>query len=250
MEMGSAKVRLLLFLLLLAFGPVRAQHEHEHAQPAQTGATATAPSAAKPDPRPWFLRGKRFREFNHQLPGFCLIVAGGLILAQDRLARRWPAVRYIWPCGLLLPGVYLLFLGDTEIWPFGDQNLFTLLVTDIEVIQHKLFVLILLVLGTIEVQRVRGRLTGTWSAFVFPVLAFFGAAMLLFHSHGMEEHTPEHMAMMQRIQAQHIRFAVVGMLVALSKALAEIHWVRRQLFARAWPSFMMLLGVLLLIYRE
>jgi putative copper resistance protein D len=184
------------------------------------------------------------------MAGFCLIVAGGLILAQDRLARRWPAARYIWPCGLLFPGVYLLFLSDTEIWPFGDQNLFTLLATDAEVLQHKLFVLILLVLGTIELERVRGRLTGTWSAFVFPVLAFGGAVMLLFHPHGMEEHTPQHMAVMQHIQAQHIRFAVVGMLIAVSKALAEIRWVRRQLFVRAWPSFMMLLGVLLLIYRE
>jgi len=248
--MVSAKLRLLLFLFPVAYVPAVAQHQHEHAPAAQTGETAAAPSAAKPDPRPWFLRGKRFREFNHQLPGFCLIVAGGLILSQERLARRWPAARYIWPGGLLLPGVYLLFLGDTEIWPFGDQNLFTLLVTDIEVIQHKLFVLILLVLGTIELQRVRGRLTGAWSAFVFPVLAFGGAVMLLFHPHGTEGHGPEHLAMMQRVQAQHIRFAVVGMLIAVTKAFAEIHWVRRQLFARAWPSFMMLLGVLLLIYRE
>src|SRR5271155_2582927 len=52
------------------------------------------------------LADKRESEFNHHLAGFLVIVAGFFLLIQDRLAGRWPGVRYVWPSCFLLAGVY------------------------------------------------------------------------------------------------------------------------------------------------
>lgn len=239
-----------VLLLLLAWGlPALAQHDHAHPPSAAAPAAAAAP-APKEDPRPWFLRGKGFREFGHQMAGIFLVAAGLLLLVQDKLAARTPTIRYFWPFCFLLPGIYLIVLSDTEIWPFGDQNLFRLLLTDAQVLQHKIFSLILLALGWIELQRVRGKITGGWARYVFPALALVGGAMLFFHPHGIGGHGTDQMAAMLRVQAQHNWFGVVGVGIALAKLLAELDWGGRAIFARAWPSLMMVLGVLLLVYRE
>jgi len=244
-------LRVFAVLVLLSWAaPLVAQHEHHPAaQPAQ-GQAPAAQAPYKEDPRPWFLRGKGFREFGHQMAGVFLLAAGLLLVLQDRLSTRLSAIRYFWPFCFLLPGLYLIILSDTEIWPFGDQNLFVLLRTDMQVLQHKVFSLILLAVGWIELQRARGKITATWSAFVFPVLALTGGVLLFFHPHAIGGHGPEHAASMMMVQQQHFWFGVVGVGIALTKLLAELKWPWKSLFARVWPSLMMVMGVLLLVYKE
>src|ERR1700733_12108352 len=69
------------------------------------------------------LADKRESEFNHHLAGVLVGVAVFFLLIQERLAKRWPGVRYVWPCCILLAGVYLALFSDTEIWPVGHQTL-------------------------------------------------------------------------------------------------------------------------------
>ncbi len=201
------------------------------------------------DARPWYLRGTWVGVFNHQMAGVFVMLVGIFVLAQGKLGERWPRIKYVWPLLLLVPGLYLMFFSDTE-WPFGGANLFTILANDMEVRQHKTFSMILLILGTIEYLRAKGTLTARWGAFVFPALALGGSILLLFHPHGSHEHTPEAMALMERIQAQHWDFTVVGILIAVTKLVWDVGWVRVKYFAYAWPSLMVVLGALLIRYNE
>jgi hypothetical protein len=52
------------------------------------------------------------------------------------------------------------------------------------------------------------------------------------------------------VQNQHMRFAIVGAGIALTKGIAEIDLPWRWLFGKMWPLFMVTLGILLLLYTE
>jgi hypothetical protein len=213
------------------------------------GDMATASEPAQPDPRPEFFRGKKFSEFNHRVAGLFVCLAGIFYLLSGRIAQRWPAARYAWPMCLLVPGLYLIIFSDPK-WPFGPRGFVELLQTNQEFLQHKLYATILISLGLFEYGRARGYVRGTWSAFVFPALGVIGALMLLVHPHGGGQHTPEHMASMVLIQNQHLMFTIVGVGIALAKALSEVSWGAGKFFLRVWPSLMLVLGVMLMFYAE
>ena len=196
------------------------------------------------------LSDKRESEFNHHLAGFLVIVAGIFLLAQDKLSKRWPGARYVWPSCFLLAGVYLALFSDTEIWPVGHQTLWFAITHDPEDLQHKIFALILLFLGGIELQRARGKLKAAWSGWAFPVLGMAGAILLLFHHHSAGMHGANHMQVMHHIQKEHLGFAVVGGGVALTKGLSEVPGGWQGVFKKIWPSLMILLGILLMFYTE
>jgi copper resistance protein D len=196
------------------------------------------------------LADKRESEFNHHLAGFLVVVAGVFLLTQDRLAKRWPGVRYAWPCCFLLAGVYLALFSDTEIWPVGRQSLWFAIRNNPEDLQHKIFALILLFLGTVELQRARGKLKTMWSAWAFPVMGVAGAVLLLFHHHSGGMHGPHHMETMQHIKSEHLSFAVTGGGIALTKGLSEVDGGIQGFFKKVWPVLMIVLGVLLMLYTE
>ena len=194
---------------------------------------------------------KRESEFNHHLAGFLVILAGLFLLVQDRFANRWPGVRYVWPCCFLLAGVYLALFSDTEIWPVGHQTLWFAVRNNPEDLQHKVFAVILLFLGTVELQRARGKLKSVWSAWAFPVLGLVGAILLLFHHHsaGMM-HGTHGMEVMEHVKSEHLGFAIAGGGVCLAKGVSEIQGGWQNAFKKIWPSLLIALGVLLMFYTE
>jgi copper resistance protein D len=211
------------------------QHEHEEESPRLKAKLAA---------------DKRESEFNHHIAGFLLILAGAFLFAQGKLGKRWPLTRYVWPACFLAAGIYLLVFSDTEIWPFGHKALWVALRDDPEDLQHKVFSLILLAIGFIELQRTRGKLRNAWSPWVFPLAGMLGAIMLLFHHHQAGMHGPNHMALMQHIQKEHRGFAITGGGIALTKGLSEIQWSWRETFHKIWPLLLIVLGVLLMLYTE
>jgi hypothetical protein len=150
----------------------------------------------------------------------------------------------------LVSGIFLLVFSDTELWPFASQSWYFGLTHHMEVLQHKVFGVLLLGLGVIELRRSRGTLNGKWSGWVFPFVATAGSLMLLFHDHQAGMIGPNHMELMRRIQSEHVSFAVTGFGIALSKGLAEtpIEW--RPFFQRLFPTLLIVLGALLLVYSE
>jgi len=196
------------------------------------------------------LADKQESEFNHHLAGVLVVLAGILILAQDRLAARWPLVRYAWPVCFLAAGLFLLVFSDTEIWPFGPQTPWYALTHNPEDLQHKIFAVILLAVGCVELQRTRGRLTVRWAAWFFPVVGVAGAILLLFHVHSGDMQAPHAMESMEHIQMQHRWFAATGLGVAVTNGLAETPQKWQQIFRKIWPVLLIVLGALLTQYTE
>jgi putative copper resistance protein D len=196
------------------------------------------------------LAYKRESEFNHHLAGLLVLIAGLLILADGSIRQPWAFARHVWPVCFLASGIFLLVFSDTELWPFNSQSWYFGLTHHMEVLQHKIFAVLLLGLGVIELQRTRGTLTGKWSSWVFPLVAATGSLMLLFHEHQAGMTGPNHMELMHRIQSEHLSFAVTGFGIALSKGLAETSFDWRPFFQHLFPTLLIVLGALLLVYVE
>jgi hypothetical protein len=196
------------------------------------------------------LADKQESEFNHHLAGMFVIFAGIFILGESHLAKRWPVVRYAWPTCFFAAGLFVLVYSDTEMWPFGPQTPWYAITHNAEDLQHKIFSIILLALAYVEFQRARGRLKSPWVAWFFPILGAAGAILLVFHVHGGNMQAPHAMETMERIQRQHRWFASVGLGVALANGLAETPQKWQQVFRKAWPALLIVLGVLLARYTE
>jgi putative copper resistance protein D len=247
---GVAALTGVLLVCVLSV-PAAAQPPAHHGHEGHGGASTPAEDhATSPEESAKLLADKAGSEFNHHLAGFLVALAGAFIFFQSWLAKRWPAVRYAWPACFLAAGLFLLVWSDAELWPFGPRAWSDALANDAEVLQHKTFAVLLLALGTIEVQRARGVLTAAWSAWVFPVLAIGGAILLLFHEHEGGMHGPNHEEVMARIQSQHLSFSLVGSGVGLTKGFSELRTRWQGAFRAAWPLLMILLGILLMLYRE
>jgi copper resistance protein D len=196
------------------------------------------------------LADKQESEFNHHLAGFLVALAGVLIFFQGGLAKRWPAVKYGLPTCFLLAGIFLLVWSDAELWPLGDSAWLESLKDDPEVLQHKTYAVLLLCLGAIEWQRARELLKAAWSGWMFPIVAIGGSVLLLFHQHEAGMHGPDHLELMARIQSQHLSYSLAGIGVGLTKGLSEVETPWQGSFRRLWPLLMMVLGILLMFYRE
>jgi hypothetical protein len=196
------------------------------------------------------LADKKESEFNHHLAGFFVLLAGTFILFQGPLMKQWPMVKYVWPGCFLLSGIFVLVWSDTELWPFGHRQWLEGLQNNPEVLQHKLFAFLLLALGAIEWQRAHGALQAVWSAWVFPIVAVCGSLLLLFHQHEGGMHGPDHIAVMSRIQMQHLGYAVLGIAAGFVKGLAALRADLQRGVRHAWPMLIIVLGAMLMGYRE
>jgi copper resistance protein D len=238
--------------LALPQEPDHSAHQHEghdgmNMPPAPTDAAVLAKLQAKQ------LADKKESEFNHHLAGVFVILAALFILTESFVRPRFPLLKFVWPLCFLGAGIFLLVFSDTELWPFGPRSWWWGLTQNREDLQHKTFAVLLLALAYIEIQRARGVLTAAWSAWVFPVLSFFGSLLLFFHEHhsgmGGGDHMA-HMAIMQRIQSEHFNFSISGFAIGLLKGLSEVRSRWQIVFARLWPVAMIVLGILLLLYVE
>lgn len=252
----AAAVLPLVLSLALAFAPFAPAQEHDHSMPEHQGHDGMNMPMTPADPaieaanRAAQFAYKRESEANHHLAGVLVIFAGLFILAEPFLRQRYPSVRYAWALCFLGSGLFLLIFSDTELWPFGPKSWWYGLTQNMEDLQHKVFAAILLSLAYIEIQRARGVLKAAWAAWAFPVLAIFGSILLLFHEHHIGMHGADHMAIMHRIQSEHLSFSIAGVGIGLSKGLSEVRFRWQSLFAKIWPVLLIVLGILLVLYRE
>ena len=184
-------------------------------------------------------------EYNHHWSGLFVVAVGLLALlnrAGLRLARHWPL-------SFLGLAVFLFFRSDPETWPMGDIG-FLESFRDVEVVQHRFFVLLLVVFTFFE-WRVRAtNWTNRRAAMVFPLLCAVGGTMLLTHSHAIANVKDQLL-----IELTHTPLALAGIAAGWGRWL-EIRLNPRenpvawQIAGWVWPVCILFCGLLLLGYRE
>ena len=201
------------------------------------------------------VEGTAYSEFNHHLAGLLVILIGLSELQEGAGRSILPWTRWALPAFMLIGGVVLLAWSDHEAWPIGPLTFAqTFLGQDQEMVQHKVYALLLLAIGGLELQRRKGGLEGPWWQVPLPVFALIGGAMLFLHSHG-------HHPLAHKIA---IRHAVMGMmaLIAGSSKLVSVKVGGQQAKSGAlafssrawwdlvWAGSLVVIGLQLLLYSE
>lgn len=192
--------------------------------------------------------GMDFSEFHHHVAGFFIVVFG---LAELGNALRYPLplwTRFMLPGALTAIGLLVLFGNDHGVWPIRSLDVLdTVRSHDQELIEHKLYGVLALVIALCEALRRSGRAWQPLAAAPLVLLTLAGSLWLFVHSHG------EHPAF-AKIQFQHSLLGIVGIGAALSKGFASWlpsaspHVTTR--WEIAWAGSEILFGVLLLVYSE
>ena len=125
---------------------------------------------------------KSASELNHHLAGYALIAIGMLVIAA-RSSERLRPLQYVWPFLFVAAGLFLAAWSDKEIWPRGNLSWTWLIHHDTEARQHKIYAVLLMVMGIIEYLRVNAKVNRFWRTWAFPALALAGIVLLLFHDH-------------------------------------------------------------------
>jgi putative copper resistance protein D len=184
-------------------------------------------------------------EYNHHWAGL-FVVGVGLLALLNRGGIRW--ARH-WPLLFLGLAVFLFIRSDPETWPLGDIG-FLESFRDVEVLQHRSFVLLLVVFALFE-WRVRAtNWTNRHAALVFPLLCAAGGTLLLTHSHAIANLKDQLL-----IELTHTPLALAGIAAGWARWLEirlnprenPIAW---QVAGWVWPVCILFSGLLLLGYRE
>jgi putative copper resistance protein D len=186
-------------------------------------------------------------EYNHHWAGIFVMVVGILALLARFMKAHWAQITlgilaFIAFLGL---DVFLFIRSDPENWPLGKVGFFESF-RDAESFQHRIIVLLVLVFVLFE-GGVRAKLIKRpWAPLVFPILTAIGGGMLLMHSHNISDVKEQFL-----IELTHIPLA----LLAITSAWAR--WLELRLPAPGnripglvWPITYVLVGLLLLNYRE
>jgi putative copper resistance protein D len=155
--------------------------------------------------------------------------------------------RFLLPVAMLGAGGFLMIWSDHDAWPIGSLNFAqTFFSDDFETVQHKLYAILLLSIGSIELLRRRGKITHTAWSIPLPLLALIGGAMLFLHSHGA--HPSAH-----KIAMHHAVMGTTALLAGLCKITSGYKSPdaeRPSAWGLAWSAFVLLIGIELLIYTE
>lgn len=181
-------------------------------------------------------------EYNHHWAGLLVALMGLAALAQRN--RHAPWAKH-WLLLLLLLAAFLFLRADPEVWPMGEIGLIESL-KDPEVLQHRLFVLLIVVFALFEWRVRTGRVASHNLMRVFPLLTALGGTLLLTHSHALGNVKQE-----QLVDLTHMPIAVLGICAGWARWLEveapdeEGRWA-----GWLWPVCFVLIGLLLVGYRE
>ena len=167
---------------------------------------------------------------------------GLLALAEHGGRARW--ARH-WPLLFLVMAGFLAVRADPEVWPSGSLGLLESL-RDPEVLQHRLFVILIVLFALFEWRVRTGRVRSARAALVFPLISSAGGGLLLTHSHVLGNLRDQLL-----IEMTHVPLALLG------TAAGWARWLELRLAPPAsrvagwvWPGCFVCVGLLLLFYRE
>lgn len=186
---------------------------------------------------------RAWSEYNHHWAGLIVLVAGVFALLarmpQLRWARNWP---------LLFIGlaIFILLRADPENWPLGPRPFWASFSAP-DVLEHRFYALLIMAFAFFEWAVETGRLKWQKASLIFPAICALGGALLMTHSHSLGNVKDEMFAEMS-----HTPIALLGATAGWSRWL-ELRLPDRRgtrLAAWLWPVCLMLLGIVLLDYRE
>lgn len=181
-------------------------------------------------------------EYNHHWAGLIVLTAGLLALLTRSGSASW--ARH-WPLAFLGLAVFLFLRADPENWPLGPRSFWqSFAVAD--VLQHRLFVLLIVAFALFEWSVRTGRIVSRRASLVFPAVCAVGGALLLTHTHSLSNIKEELL-----VELSHIPLAIFAVAAGWSRWLElRLADPRRQIPAWIWPFCFILIGAVLLNYRE
>jgi copper resistance protein D len=199
----------------------------------QTNPLAGGPEARLQIEREW-------SEFNHHWAGLFVLAMGLAAIAHRagvRVARHWPLL-------LIGLGLFLFVRNDPEVWPLGPLGFWTSL-REPEILQHRAFMVLVMVFGAFEWAVRAGMLPARPWAYVFPMICAAGGGLLLTHSHAVFS--------LKEAFLMEVTHAPIGVLGAFA---GWARWMELRLPAQArfagavWPFCLTAVGLVLVFYSE
>jgi putative copper resistance protein D len=201
--------------------------------------------------------------FNHRVAGWYVLLWG---LTAFIAGLQWPRRtwwRFVPPMTLFALAQFLFFRNDPSTWPIGPVGFWASL-QDAEHLQHRIFLLLLLLISIIELLRAANRLPSFLAKYWLAGMIALASGYLLFHAHGgleMTQHihdpamgAPPAMqrmtASMSAIIRQHGWFSVLGFGIAAGKLLADTGRVKERWANMSWSACAILLGAYMTGYTE
>jgi putative copper resistance protein D len=181
-------------------------------------------------------------DYNHHWAGLMVLVAGLLQLAcwtgRARWARHWPLI-------FLALAAFIFVRADPENWPLGPNGFWESF-DNSEVLQHRAFAALTVAFGLFEWAVRTGRIRSARAALVFPLICVLGGALLLTHSHSLENVKEELLA-----ELTHVPLALLAIAAGCARWLElRLPPADRRMPSLVWPLCFVLIGLLLLLYRE
>jgi putative copper resistance protein D len=181
-------------------------------------------------------------EFNHHWAGIAVILIG-LVALLER-SGRVPAARH-WPLLFLVLAGFIIIRSDPEAWPLGSLGFLETL-RDPEVAQHRLFAALVIGFALFEWAVRTGRLKSHRAALVFPLMVAAGGTIMVTHSHSLGNVRQELL-----IEWTHIPIALLGIAAGWARWLElRLPAPRNKFYGWLWPVLFVVIGAVLLIYRE
>ena len=225
---------------------------------------APAPGALGSARHPW-CQDTAWSTFNHRVSGWFLLLWGltALLAGLQSPQRTW--WRFVPPMILFGLAEFLFFRNDPEAWPVGPMSFWASL-HDAEDLQHRIFLLLVILMAVVELLRAAGRLPALLAKYALPALGCFGAVYLFFHKHGAEmaammdptqgsgaiasPKMQQMMAGMSLVRHEHLWFSIFGFALVAAKLLADMGHLKGRWGATLWSVFAVLLGGYMIGYVE
>ncbi len=188
------------------------------------------------------LEEYRWSEYNHHIAGLFVLAMGLLALVEGLGLCRW--ARH-WPLLFLGLAAFLFVRNDPRAWPLGPAGFWETMALP-DVLQHRLALLLIVAFAAFEWAVRAGRLAGRRWAYVFPLLCGAGGALLLTHSHALFNLKAEFLT-----EVTHAPLGVLGVFIGAGRWLElRLPVPDNRLPGRAWAVGFVLIGLLLVFYRE
>jgi putative copper resistance protein D len=181
-------------------------------------------------------------EYNHHWAGVFVLCVGFLTILAS--TGKFPWARY-WPVSFFGLALFILLRADPENWPLGPNGFWESFQTG-DVLEHRIFALLIILFAVFEARVQLGRVSSRHATLIFPAVCALGGALLLTHSHTLENVKAALLA-----EISHVMIALAAIIAGWSRWL-EIRLPdhNRQHLSRIWPVCLLIIGLVLLNYRE